>query len=220
MSTENKWEQAIKDACTVAGELGWDENDPRGSIENLIQWHVDVALDPRISEIAALLPGVWYMDPPDGGDVPITEQVRRMAEDATKWRDHIKTQENIKEQMTIFLDNQREDSKRMVETLSTPPSEEAKQFYRSMHLKVEPTIKENMVTGYTVVPTHYSPGERVQSAPHGQFECSGPTQPVKDREIRELVDSLCNVACKYHGMQQLRSRIADLVLPFVKGDKS
>lgn len=35
-----------------------------------------------------LLPGSYYMDPPDGGDVPLLEQLRRMAEDAKLWRTH------------------------------------------------------------------------------------------------------------------------------------
>lgn len=37
----------------------------------------------RLSE---LLPGPFYMDPPDGGDVPVMEQLRRMAEDAARFR--------------------------------------------------------------------------------------------------------------------------------------
>lgn len=39
-------------------------------------------------EFAALLPGSYYMDPPDGGGPSILEQVSRMAEDARKWRNH------------------------------------------------------------------------------------------------------------------------------------
>ena len=35
-----------------------------------------------LSELAAVLPGSYYMDPPDGGSVTVLEQVRRMAEDA------------------------------------------------------------------------------------------------------------------------------------------
>lgn len=38
------------------------------------------------SELIAVLGGPWYMDPPDGGDVPPLEQVRRMAQDAARWR--------------------------------------------------------------------------------------------------------------------------------------
>ena len=39
------------------------------------------------AEFANLLPGSYYMDPPDGGCPSILEQVRRMAEDAAKWRE-------------------------------------------------------------------------------------------------------------------------------------
>jgi hypothetical protein len=34
----------------------------------------------------ALLPGVYYMDPPDGGNVDLVEQLRRMAKDAARYR--------------------------------------------------------------------------------------------------------------------------------------
>jgi hypothetical protein len=34
----------------------------------------------------ALLPGVYYMDPPDGGQVEMLEQLRRMADDAARYR--------------------------------------------------------------------------------------------------------------------------------------
>lgn len=33
-----------------------------------------------------VLPGHRYMDPPDGGDVPVLEQLRRMAKDAARYR--------------------------------------------------------------------------------------------------------------------------------------
>ena len=36
--------------------------------------------------VIAVLPGPYYMDPPDGGDVPIIEQLRRMAKDAERYR--------------------------------------------------------------------------------------------------------------------------------------
>ena len=35
---------------------------------------------------ALTLPGVYYMDPPDGGDVSLVEQVRRMSQDAARYR--------------------------------------------------------------------------------------------------------------------------------------
>jgi hypothetical protein len=38
------------------------------------------------TELAALLPGSYYTDPPDGGDVSVLEQVRRMSLDAARYR--------------------------------------------------------------------------------------------------------------------------------------
>ncbi|UUX38846.1 hypothetical protein NTJ56_08600 [Burkholderia contaminans] len=38
------------------------------------------------ADLAALLPGTYYMNPPDGGDVSLLEQLRRMAEDAARYR--------------------------------------------------------------------------------------------------------------------------------------
>lgn len=45
--------------------------------------------DEKPLHFAALLPGPYYMDPPDGGSVSVLEQFRRMAEDATLWRAHV-----------------------------------------------------------------------------------------------------------------------------------
>lgn len=44
-------------------------------------------------DLWALLPGsAVYLDPPDGGDVPLLEQLRRMSEDARRYR-HLRAQE-------------------------------------------------------------------------------------------------------------------------------
>lgn len=45
------WKEAVIQACITAN-LEWDEN-PRATVEKLIQWHCDMALDPAISERAA-----------------------------------------------------------------------------------------------------------------------------------------------------------------------
>lgn len=45
------------------------------------------ALAREVDACAAALPGPYYMDPPDGGDVPISEQVKRMARDAAYWKE-------------------------------------------------------------------------------------------------------------------------------------
>lgn len=44
------------------------------------------ALRATLEACAATLPGVTYMDPPDGGQVSIPEQLSRMAEDARLYR--------------------------------------------------------------------------------------------------------------------------------------
>lgn len=43
----------------------------------------------QTDEFAELLPGrPYYMDPPDGGNVSVLEQFRRMSHDARMWREH------------------------------------------------------------------------------------------------------------------------------------
>lgn len=39
-----------------------------------------------LAELSALLPGTYYMDPPDGGDGSLLEQLRRMSEDSARYR--------------------------------------------------------------------------------------------------------------------------------------
>lgn len=39
---------------------------------------------------------------------------------------------------------------------------------------------------------------------------------MKDHEIAKLVNDLRDVALKYHDAQQLRERIADIILPVLK----
>lgn len=43
-------------------------------------------LKAEIDQCASVLPGTYYMDPPDGGNVSIPEQIRRMAKDAARYR--------------------------------------------------------------------------------------------------------------------------------------
>lgn len=52
----NAWEEAVKDACTVAGEMGWKEDDPRGSLRALIDFHVQIATDPAVNGGLSLQP--------------------------------------------------------------------------------------------------------------------------------------------------------------------
>jgi hypothetical protein len=53
-------------------------------VDTLTEWYSN-SLD-VINDITAALPGTQYMDPPDGGDVSVPEQVRRMAKDAERYR--------------------------------------------------------------------------------------------------------------------------------------
>ncbi|MBW6161987.1 ead/Ea22-like family protein [Pseudomonas aeruginosa] len=43
-------------------------------------------LEAELSQCASALPSTYYMDPPDGGNVSIPEQIRRMAKDAARYR--------------------------------------------------------------------------------------------------------------------------------------
>lgn len=56
----------------------------KGQVETLTGWYAN-SLD-VVNEVTAILPGAHYMDPPDGGDVSVPEQVRRMAKDAERYR--------------------------------------------------------------------------------------------------------------------------------------
>lgn len=69
MTTEN-----LHRKSDIAEQLAWRDRE----IDRL---RADMA------QIVGCLPGVYCMDPPDGGDVSIPEQVRRMAEDAAKHRE-------------------------------------------------------------------------------------------------------------------------------------
>ena len=50
----NEWKEAVIDACVV-NCIGWHENDPRKTIQDLISWEVAIALDPQVSEEARKL---------------------------------------------------------------------------------------------------------------------------------------------------------------------
>lgn len=49
-------------------------------------WEEIEHLRAELAACAAALPGVYYMDSPDGGDVSVSEQLRRMAKDAGRYR--------------------------------------------------------------------------------------------------------------------------------------
>ena len=65
--------QAQKHACKMA-----KERDEARVIADRLTTELD--------KCAAALPGAYYMDPPDGGDVSVSEQLKRMAQDAERYR--------------------------------------------------------------------------------------------------------------------------------------
>ena len=65
--------EAQKHACKMAKE----RDEARVAADRLTA---------ELEKCAAVLPGAYYMDPPDGGDVSVSEQLRRMAKDAERYR--------------------------------------------------------------------------------------------------------------------------------------
>ena len=55
-------------------------------------------------ELLSLLPRPYYMDPPDGGDVSMIEQLRRMAKDAERYRKWVSYSGFTKEHADSTLD--------------------------------------------------------------------------------------------------------------------
>lgn len=49
-------------------------------------WVLDAEPVATNAELMALLPGAYYMDPPDGGGPGVLEQLQRMAQDAARFR--------------------------------------------------------------------------------------------------------------------------------------
>ena len=65
--------EAQKHACKMAKE----RDEARVLLDRLAA---------ELAECAAVLPGAYYMDPPDGGDVSVSEQLSRIAKDAERYR--------------------------------------------------------------------------------------------------------------------------------------
>ena len=73
-----------EECVTKVAEVVLERDLLRKHLHDEHQRHIGT-MDER-DALAALLPGVYYMDPPDGGDVPLVEQIRRMAADAARYR--------------------------------------------------------------------------------------------------------------------------------------
>jgi len=98
--TANEWLTEAKDAITmwhytsIAQHEGHtDEADVQAhwhAVEAILRARIQPAASdagmPTLAQLTALLPGTYYLDPPDGGDVSLLEQLQRMAADAGRWR--------------------------------------------------------------------------------------------------------------------------------------
>lgn len=89
--TRNAYDCPTLDACdTAAGCLGSCDRAPAmATVADIDAMQAAAYADGRkdqIEEFAILLPGAYYMDPPDGGSVEVLEQFRRMARDAARYR--------------------------------------------------------------------------------------------------------------------------------------
>lgn len=91
LDESDEWERLFKSAGNATKNAISDRDQLRAQVEalriqvsTLTEWYSN-ALD-VIREVSAAIHGVTYMDPPDGGDVSIPEQIRRMAKDAGRYR--------------------------------------------------------------------------------------------------------------------------------------
>lgn len=58
MRIPNPWKEAVIDACVIDC-IGWDEDDPRATIRNLIDYELRMYIDPRIGTV----PEGWVLVP-------------------------------------------------------------------------------------------------------------------------------------------------------------
>lgn len=91
LDESDEWERLFKSAGNATKNAISDRDQLRAQVEalriqvsTLTEWYSN-ALD-VIREVSAAIHGVTYMDPPDGGDVSIPEQIQRMAKDAERYR--------------------------------------------------------------------------------------------------------------------------------------
>jgi hypothetical protein len=59
-------------------------------------------LHDKEAELSSVLPGVTYMDPPDGGSPTVLEQLQRMAQDARRYR-WLRDEENGDSELCPFV---------------------------------------------------------------------------------------------------------------------
>ena len=90
---DDKWERWFaeqeKGGYAVISRDEWHAKLDAAAMDGYAEGRND-AREEVLREFAEILPGPYYMDPPDGGGVEVIEQFRRMAADAAKWREQEK----------------------------------------------------------------------------------------------------------------------------------
>jgi hypothetical protein len=69
----------------LARELERIGDEIRVYVDGMVQHGYAEGRKDEQAELSSVLPGVWYMDPPDGGAPTILEQLQRQADDATRF---------------------------------------------------------------------------------------------------------------------------------------
>ncbi|HCL3684977.1 TPA: hypothetical protein N2B23_006055 [Pseudomonas aeruginosa] len=82
--TINQLRQKLQSAEVDLDRLKAENEAVLAANRDCIDWFNQIKTE--YDECASTIPGVYYMDPPDGGDVSVPEQLRRMARDAARYR--------------------------------------------------------------------------------------------------------------------------------------
>lgn len=114
------WRGEVEDGMGWGGLVGSKaEQDARKAHRAEMLKHYASGLEDgradQLAKFAALLPGPHYMDPPDGGDVSALEQMRRMSEDAARWRWFMAGLGDQGQKLAISVDMAIQDDKKAAE---------------------------------------------------------------------------------------------------------
>jgi len=86
---DEKWERYFDEkennGYAVISNEEWHQRLDEAMTDGYAEGRID-----QTAEFAELLSDLAYLDAPDGGDVSVLEQFRRMSEDARKWREQQK----------------------------------------------------------------------------------------------------------------------------------
>jgi hypothetical protein len=103
-------------------------------------------------------------------------------------------------------------AREVIDTLNNPPYG-APDLYSRLHTAM--TAELSLATQHGKVTEWFTAARGWMDYEAAKMGADSPqaAQGVKDHEIRELVNTLRDIAVQYHGTQQLRSRIQEVLLP-------